>query len=165
MCFYGLIRLDELQIAIGLGWIEESRGWFRNRTRAFLSLSFLGGSVGCRRAGVHAWLATHFVLPVDRVLDTHGFHFLIFFWRHFRVFPVWKVSLFDLRLVFWDDGGRFYRRFACASLGAVALCWQGRLLSGFHFDTTSPLRFVLPSTIFYLFLVVLLLADTRIVSC
>lgn len=165
MCFCGLIWLDELQIAIGLGGIEESRGWFRNRTRAFLSCHSWAVRLDAEGLGVHAWLATHFVLPVDRVLDTHGFHiFDLFFWRHFRVFPVWKVSLFDLRLVFWDDGGRFYRRFACASLGAVALCWQGRLLSGFHFDTTSPLRFVLPSTIFYLFLVVLL-ADTRMVSC
>lgn len=109
--------------------------------------------IGCRRAGVHAWLVTHFVLPVDGVLGYSWVSYFDLVWRHFRVFPVWKVSLFlfgfyasCLILSFWTR----------EVLSAVRLCvprsrllrWQGRLLSGFHFDTTSPLRFVLPSTIF-----------------
>lgn len=105
--------------------------------------------IGCRRAGVHAWLVTHFVLPVDGVLDTHRFHILILFGGIFGFFLFGKsvCFCFGLRLIlsFWTR----------EVLSAVRLCvprsrllrWQGRLLSGFHFDTTSPLRFVLPSTI------------------
>lgn len=52
MCFCGLIWLNELQIAIRLGGIEESRGQEQNT--GILILSFLGGLVGRRRAGAHA---------------------------------------------------------------------------------------------------------------
>lgn len=71
-------------------------------------------------------------------------------WRHFRVFPVWKVSLFCLACVLscLFGRGRFYRRFACASLGAV--CCVGKadfyrafiLIPRHLFDSFFPAPFL-----------------------
>lgn len=156
MCFCGLIWLDELQIAIGLGGIEESEE--SGTEHGIPILLFLGGLVwldwiGCRRAGVHAWLVTHFVLPVDGVLGYSWVSYFDLIWRHFRVFPVWKVSLFcldSMRLVLscLFGRGRFYRRFACASLGAV--CCVGKadfyrafiLIPRHLFDSFFPAPFL-----------------------
>lgn len=72
---------------------------------------------------------------------------LVYVWRHCRFF------LFSL-------DSQFVRLKPCVVdevLSAVRLCvpgsllrWQGILSPGFHFDTTSPLRFVLPSMLFFI---------------